>query len=368
MHLAKYKRSSVASLIAHDERTIENHTNEKIDPSRSHLNYSLIDRGYDYYQKRLSEVFCINRKDINTIGSLVITLPKEVHEEDEERFFQKTFEYFSEMFGEKNVVSAEVHKDETTDHMHFKFIPVYLQEKEIKRGKDKGKKIQREAVSFDEVCPRELFRSLHKDFQKHIDQELGYHVGVLNGATKGTKTVEALKEATELERVNRYLQRENKDLIMQNKALEEENQALKQDKEFLMTTNMALRNAAEEMEKHIEIVEEKVEETKEIIQEIDNFENSKAANWIADFIEKVRNFVSEARKDGKDPQHISISVKALETLERALQPFVRLKQKIEELIHETNKLQDLIANAKNIKETRDKSTTAVAKNEQDKER
>ena len=95
MHLAKYKRTDVGGVIAHDERTCENHTNEKIDTSRSHLNYNLIDEpGIDRYNRRMSELFCLNRKDVNVLGSICVTLPEEVKADDQEKFFDDVLYHF----------------------------------------------------------------------------------------------------------------------------------------------------------------------------------------------------------------------------------------------------------------------------------
>lgn len=201
MNIQKYTRSQVATLIAHDDRSErKEHSNESIDSSRSHLNYNLIEgEPLENYHSRMSEVFCLNRKNVNTIGALVITKPAEVKNEDEQKFFKKCVEYYQREFGEKNVISAFVHKDEKTPHVHIKFIPVYEQTKEIKRGKDAGKVITRESVSFDEVCPRSWYRKNHRHFNKWIDQELGYHIGILNGKTiKGAKDVNELKVLEEL--------------------------------------------------------------------------------------------------------------------------------------------------------------------------
>ena len=69
MHLEKYKRVDVGGVIAHDERTCENHTNERIDPERSHLNYNLVEgSGIDNYNRRMSEVFCFNMCDTSRRG------------------------------------------------------------------------------------------------------------------------------------------------------------------------------------------------------------------------------------------------------------------------------------------------------------
>lgn len=358
MHIEKAKSSQVIGYILHDTRACENHTNEKIDPAKANLNYNLVPgQVLENYNKRMEQVFMRKNKNTNALAMFTTTLPKDFPSERSEEFFRACHRFYCDKFGEENIISDMVHRDETTDHMHTKLIPVYFNEKK-----------QRDTVSFDKVINRNVYKTIHKDLQKYLEKELKCKVNILNGATAGgNKTIAELK-TEEINRMNKYLQKENKELLKENKQLEDEISNLKHDKEVLLTTNAALRKAADDLEKHIEIVEEKVEETKEIIKEIDNFENSKAANWIADFIEKVRRTISKARNEGKEPKYLSIPVKSLETLEKALQPFVRLKQKIEELIHETNKLQDLISSARKLRDSSSEAKDPTKRNHKEKER
>ena len=77
--LRKAVRLQVHGLTDHDKRVGENHTNEQIDPNRSHLNYNLVSGdAWENYVTRLNEVYCLNRKDVNTLAMIAITLPKEV--------------------------------------------------------------------------------------------------------------------------------------------------------------------------------------------------------------------------------------------------------------------------------------------------
>ena len=307
MHLHKYRRHAVSSLIAHDERRIENHTNEKIDPSRSHLNQSLIDRGFDYYQQRLGQVFCINRKDINTIGSIVISLPKDVKPEDADIFFLTAHEHFSEKFGIDNVVSSIVHHDETTPHLHFKFIPVYKQTKTITRGKHKGTIINRDAVSFDEVCNRDVYRSLHKDFQQVIDKRLGYHVGVLNGATKGYKTVELMKEAQVLEQENQQLKEVKKKLVQENQQLKKENKALLSVNEQLVQEKQQLSLEVDKLKNERNRLAEALRELIEAIKPLERLKGvlEQFRAFRDDFLITVENIRQNWNLDEKQAKSIN---------------------------------------------------------------
>ena len=45
-------------------------------------------------------------------------------DEQIKQFFELSYKFLSERYGEQNVISAYVHMDETTPHMHFLFIPI----------------------------------------------------------------------------------------------------------------------------------------------------------------------------------------------------------------------------------------------------
>lgn len=187
MHIAKVKANQVFGLLAHDERVCENHTNEKIDPSKSHLNYNLVDGvSIDNYKGRMNEVYMRKSKTANTLAMLSTTLPKDVPDDRKEEFFKNVYEFYCSKFGKKNVISSIVHLDETTPHMHTKVIPVYFNEKK-----------QMDTVSFDKVFNRTVYRTIHKDLQEYLEKEMGIPVSILNGATKdGNKSIDTLKRKT----------------------------------------------------------------------------------------------------------------------------------------------------------------------------
>ena len=185
-HIDKFKRGAVGHLLEHDSRGCDNISNESIDYERSYLNYNLAkhDNPMQYYHQRLNEIFVAKRKDLNTLASWCVTLPKDVPEEEEKEFFQKVYEFSAKRYGEENVVSAFVHKDEKTPHLHFKFIPVVADEK-----KEQGAK-----VCFDKLITRGEMRNYQKELQKYLEKELGHKVSILNGATGGgNKTVQQMK-------------------------------------------------------------------------------------------------------------------------------------------------------------------------------
>ena len=91
----------------------------------------------------------------------------------------------NERYGNQNVLSATVHYDETTPHLHYAFIPVVFDEKK-----------QREKVSAKEVLTRKELSSFHQDLDKYLKQQIPhiYQEGILNNQTIGIDDVKIIKK------------------------------------------------------------------------------------------------------------------------------------------------------------------------------
>lgn len=188
MHVEKLKSSQVGSLLMHDIRSIQNHTNEDIDPTRSHLNYNLVDGDpYTMFRQRLDQLVFVKKKSTNVLCSWAVTCPKNLltDEDLQKQFFQESFDFLAKRYGQQNVVSAFVHMDETTPHMHFKFIPTI-------KDKDGIERLNAKAV----INRTELLK-IHKDAEQHMNKIFGMDGLILNGATaNGNKTITELKLAS----------------------------------------------------------------------------------------------------------------------------------------------------------------------------
>ncbi len=187
-HFMKNTKGSCVNLLRHFERNegIKEYSNESINFDKTYLNYNLAPERKDqleFINKKCKEYKALNRKDVNVMCNWIVTLPKEIDDEYEERrFFQKTYDFLSEKYGEENVISAYVHKDETTPHIHFAFVPVVFDEKKSKYK-----------VSAKECVDRNELKSFHNDFQKYLDN-YGFNCSVFNHATsKGNKSIKELK-------------------------------------------------------------------------------------------------------------------------------------------------------------------------------
>ncbi|EMF0223772.1 plasmid recombination protein [Enterococcus hirae] len=215
-HVQKFTKGAVGGLSIHIERKTLNHSNKDIDVDRTEKNYDLCDKDGDMntrLSERLDEVHCLNRADVKVMADWVVTLPEELKETSEEvqkRFFEETYDFLADRYGEKNVLAGVVHNDEKTPHMHFSFVPVTFDEKK-----------QREKVSAKLVLNRKDLQTFHQDLDRHLKGKIPeiYQGGILNDKTIGIDDVQTLKKHSE------EIKKMEKQLTVTKKQL---NQSIKQ--------------------------------------------------------------------------------------------------------------------------------------------
>lgn len=206
-NVQKYKQAAVGHMLQHyDRRTGDNvkRANQDIDPAKTHLNYDLhsgqtadsarTNDQQEWLKKRLSEVKHrdFTKFDDNLFCDWVITLPSDVPKEREADFFKAVYDFCCDRYGKENVISAWVHMDEITPHMHFSFVPVV---------KDKDGK---ERLCAKEVISRFELQKFHPQLQEYTEKRLGQSVSILNGATVGgNMSITEMKMRTALERLTK---------------------------------------------------------------------------------------------------------------------------------------------------------------------
>lgn len=201
-HKQKYTKGAVGHMFGHYDRSKE--VPDLPMPANTVLNYNLAlndqpKNQLEFLHQRLGEVKVHNRKDVNVMVDWVVTAPKDLPTSDHDIFFKESYKFLSERYGRENVISAYVHQDETTPHMHYSFVPV------IEDKKKGGYKL-----SAKEVITREDLRSFHDDLSKYLKSVFGREVGILNEATQdGNKSIVELKRGTaqaELQQVKQKTQ------------------------------------------------------------------------------------------------------------------------------------------------------------------
>lgn len=232
----KYKGSNAYIELDHDNRS-NTETKERIDHSRTYLNYNLcnIENAKEYLKgwvKKAKESGATIRDDSNLICSLILTLPENFpnNEELKRQFFKAAVELIAEDFGKDRIVSAWVHCDEckksktrlNKEHIHIKFAPVREKIKKYKNGTEKT------IFSFDakNCVDLKYLKAFHKRLEAYIEDYIGFKADVLTGITKaqgGNKEIEELYAISEQQEKNRDIINKEPKLILaeQKKLLDE---------------------------------------------------------------------------------------------------------------------------------------------------
>ena len=149
LRFAKYKGPEISGIEAHNERTKEKYaSNPDIDPSRTHLNFHLIKPERKYRAEsecQIAEAGCRTRSDsVRVVEALITATPeffKGKKRAEIREFFNEALEFIKQNQAPETIISAVVHLDEKSPHMHLCFVPLTadkrLSAKEIVGNKKK---------------------------------------------------------------------------------------------------------------------------------------------------------------------------------------------------------------------------------------
>ncbi len=197
-----YKMGQLPYIYRHNERKNTNYSNKDINKSNSIKNYSLktINTSYQKAFNLLKEKYKLKgqiKKVSNVMCELIITSDKDffekIGEQETKRYFKLAYDFVVNYnnLGEEFIVSAKVHNDETTPHLHIVFIPV------VHTTNKKGKEINKIACS-EFWKGKESYRILQDRFFKYVTDN-GFDLE--RGNTKDNEhiPIEKLKKITNFE-------------------------------------------------------------------------------------------------------------------------------------------------------------------------
>ena len=133
LRFQKRKAGSIASCERHNERRKEAYkSNPDIDMERSKDNYHLVPPPRYTYKKEINrmvaEAGCKVRKDsVMMVETLITASPEFMNSlppEEQKEYFTMALDFLAERVGRQNILSAVVHMDEKTPHMHLCFVPI----------------------------------------------------------------------------------------------------------------------------------------------------------------------------------------------------------------------------------------------------
>ena len=149
LRFAKYKGPEIGHIESHNERTKEKYaSNPDIDTARSHLNFHLVTPERKYRaesEKQIAKAGCRTRSDsVRVVEALVTASPeffKGKKKSEVKDYFTEALDFIQKYQSKDTIISAMVHMDEKTPHMHLCFVPLTedkrLSAKEIVGNKKK---------------------------------------------------------------------------------------------------------------------------------------------------------------------------------------------------------------------------------------
>lgn len=132
LRFAKYKGPEIGRIEAHNERTKEKYaSNPDVDTQKSHLNIHLITPERKYRaeaERQIAEAKCHTRKDSVRVVEALITASPEVFQgmktAEIRAYFEYAMEFIQKRQNPQTMISAVIHMDEKTPHMHLSFVPL----------------------------------------------------------------------------------------------------------------------------------------------------------------------------------------------------------------------------------------------------
>lgn len=297
-NISHYTKSDIKDLFKEHDRTAKYYKNS-VDLSRSHLNfgYGILNAGEAElaHHARVADIMQGRKVQEQTTfaSEWIITYPytechkqviptcefykypvydeagniihnagdektKEINVANDEahlkKFFDICYKFACDRYGKENILSAWVHMDETTPHLHLCLVPEATSRKTGKR-----------TVSSASIFNKKELSTFHKDLQDTMNAEFGPNDYILNGRTKGNYTPSELRQRDA----------DKQELRDQMNTVSAINQQLTDE-----------RLLFDEEKAQLEADQEEVEELKEVYQDkIDNFAED-AQQWIDDKVDE----------------------------------------------------------------------------------
>lgn len=189
LHFEKHK-GSTGGLQRHNEREPgQRHSNKNIKPDRTKDNIFLKPKDDRTYGERVDDRLEAGyrgakaiRKDAVKMVEATVQLGGDITKESEEtqiEALKEAYEELKEMYGEDNIISAVIHVDETTPHLHCDFVPLTkrgnLSAKDVIGDKKKMRRTQEKFLeAMQERVPRAKFARLEPEKAQFngLDQKL----------------------------------------------------------------------------------------------------------------------------------------------------------------------------------------------------
>ena len=254
LRFAKYKGPEISRIEAHNERTKETYaSNPDVDTARSKQNFHLVTPERKYRaeaERQIAQAGCRTRSDSVRVVEVLFTASHDFFKGKSKgeirAFFEECMAFLAQRQAPATYLSAVVHMDEKTPHMHLSFVPLTtdgrLSAKEIVGNRQKL--TQWQDAFWEHMVKKypdlERGESASKTGRTHIPPRIFKQATHLNRQLDkilqllaDTNVWNAKKRAAQLETALRKFFPEMEDFLTQTKKYEKAIRGLSAEKERL---------------------------------------------------------------------------------------------------------------------------------------
>lgn len=355
MHITKHKNGTRGQQRHNERKEGQKHRNRNIDPTRTKDNVWLTPDDGKTFNERIQSILEENytgkrtpRWDSVKMCEITVQIGGDLAEngteEEQVEALIQAFEELKETYGETNIVSAVIHVDETTPHLHFDFVPITrkggLSAREVVGDRAQMRKTQaRFLEAMQERCPECKFERKKDGAMNGMEQKL-FEKMTAALRTKETelwdreeevedREIKVEEQENQLNALQATLQAKEQALIARERHIEKAEDGIVFDRDEITRKEHRLAEHAQELSEQEEAIAETAsklaEKTRELnlkTEDLDGREEAlKRAEGLAEArraqeLENARKEAERIREDAREEAK-GIIARASEMVEKA---------------------------------------------------
>ena len=342
MHVTKHK-TGARGLQRHNERKQgQKHSNKNIDDSRTADNVWLTPDDGRTFNERIEKILEENytgkrkpRSDAVKMCEITVQIGGDLAEngteEEQIEALMESFEELKETYGEKNIVSAVIHVDETTPHLHFDFVPITkkggLSAREVIGDRAQMRKTQARFLSaMQERCPEYKFERKADGQFNGLDQKLYEKMTASIKARENAlwdreddvenREIAVEEDEEKLNKLKDALEAKEADLIARERQVEKDADGIVFDRDELQAREAKLAEQATEIRgreeaiaetaskladktRELNLRAEDLDEREEALRRSESLSEARRAQELENARKEAENVLNEAREEAK---------------------------------------------------------------------
>lgn len=273
MHITKHKHGTRGQQRHNERKEGQKHRNRNIDDSRTKDNVWLKPDDGRTYSERIKSILEENytgkrKPRFDAVKMCEITvqiggdLAENGTEEEQIEALKQSFEELKEQYGEKNIVSAVIHVDETTPHLHFDFVPITksggLSAREVVGDRAQMRKTQaRFLEAMQKRCPEYKFERKKENQFNGLEQKTFEKLTAALKAKEAEvwdredkvedREIKVEEQENQLNALQATLQAKEADLIARERQVEKDADGVVFDRDAVEAKEVKLAERAQEL-------------------------------------------------------------------------------------------------------------------------